>query len=87
MDKEKAERDFAEITSRLWRLRTDANTLIQVIGELEQLKLEILDNNERKAAVVGHCNLSSKWSLTEITGLFGRLVKLKDYLINNGFEE
>jgi len=86
MDKELAERDFAEITSRLWRLRADADTLIQVISELEQLKSEILDNPERKAGVVGHFNLSSRWPMEKVTTAYDRLTVLKGYLIENGFE-
>ena len=87
MNKEQAERDFIEITSRLTGTCAHFNGMIQDIKDLEKLKLEIIDDPARKADVVEHCNLSSKWPLEAITELFTRLVKLKDYLVNNGFEE
>jgi len=86
MDKVKAEQDFRQITSRLGGLLANTEGMIRDIKELEELKLEIIDDPVRKADVIEHCNLSSKWPLAEITGLFGRLVKLKAYLVNNGFE-
>jgi len=59
--------------------------LYDKIKTLEELKSEIIDDNERKTELIKIFNIHPDYSVAWFTARFNKLKELKQYLEDNGY--
>lgn len=72
--------DFILITGSINRAKSDANALVSAVEKIQELKQEIIDDQERKDAVIEFIDLLEDYSIQDFQTDFSRLVEIKDFI-------
>ena len=79
--------DFNGFVKRVEDVKSQTVRIHHLIGEIQELKTEILDDVERKKALKALVDLHPDYDLVEIGQTITKLGTLKTWLENQGFVE